>query len=573
MSSKGRSGRPPVPRGTTLAAAALFTALASNVSAKDPSPHSKADRVFVGGHVWTGDRTKPVAEAIAVRGTKIIAVGTSLEIARLSGKPTESVNLKGKWVFPGFNDSHLHFLVTEKADLVDSGSLAEMQRRVAEFAKRHPASPWVVGRGWGYGEFSDHAPHRKYLDAVVPDRPAWMTDRDGHAAWCNSRALELAEITRKTPDPPNGVIVRDERGEPTGLLKEGAAMNLVRQYIPPPNDEELYRTLKALLDRAASYGLTSVQNASFSFDEMPAFQRVMEENALKVRFYWALLFDKEQKEDELARYKEIRKRLEGPAFKFGAAKGMLDGTVDSRTAALFEPYVGGGTGLPFWSQDDLNAAVARYEREGFQIFLHAVGDKAIHMALDAYEAAARTNRMAGRRHRIEHGEIPRPDDIPRFRQLGVVASTQPMFANPDKTTLESFAVLLGPERASRADAFKAWDDAGVAQAFGSDWPVTTMEPLRQIYCAVTRQTAEGTPPGGWYPQNRISAEAALRHYTADAAYASFEEGNKGTLAAGKLADFVVLSENILEPPSERLLKTKVLMTVMGGQDTWRDPAF
>ncbi|MFI5183791.1 MAG: amidohydrolase [Vicinamibacteria bacterium] len=562
-----------MPSKATLAAVAVCAALAAIASATDTSPHSKADRVFVGGRVWTGDKAKPVAEAIAVRGTKIIAVGTNAEIARLSGKPTESVNLKGRWVFPGFNDSHLHFLVTEKADLVDSGGLAEMQRRVMEFARRHPESPWVLGRGWGYAEFPGNNPHRRYLDAVVADRPVWMTDRDGHAAWCNSRALQIADITRKTPDPPNGVIVRDENGEPTGLLKEGAAMNLVRQYIPPANDEELHRTLKALLDRAASYGLTSVQNASFSFDEVPVFQRVIDEKALKVRFYWALLFDKEQNEDELARYKEVRKRMEGPAFKFGAAKGMVDGTVGSRTAALFDPYVGGGTGLPFWTQADLNAAVARYDREGFQILLHAVGDKAIHMALDAYEAAARTNGFTGRRHRVEHAEVPRPDDIPRFRQLGVVASTQPMFANPDKTTLESFATLLGPDRASRADAFKVWDDAGVVQAFGSDWPGTSMEPLRQIYCAVTRQTADGAPPGGWYPQNRVSPEAALRHYTVDAAYASFEEGNKGTLVAGKVADFVVLSDNILEPPAERLLKAKVLLTVMGGQDTWRDPSF
>ena len=551
--------------------ATLAVGAAAVVLAADKPP--RADRVFVGGHVWTGERTKPLVEGLAVRGTKIIAVGTTAEIARLRGKETEAVDLKGKWVYPGFNDCHLHFLVTEKADLMDAGSVTEMQSRIAAFAKRHAESAWVVGRGWGYAEFPGSTPHKKYLDAVVSDRPAFMTDRDAHAALCNSRALEIAGIGRSTPDPPNGVIVRDERGEPTGLLKEGAAMNLVRQFVPPPNDEELYRALKALMDRAASYGLTSVQNASFSFDEMPIFQRVIDENALKVRFYWALMFDKEQKEDDLARYKEIRKRMESPAFKFGAAKGMIDGTVDSRTAAMFEPYTGGGAGLPFWTQADLNSAVARYDREGFQILLHAVGDKAIHMALDAYEAAARANGGAVRRHRVEHAEIPRPDDVPRFRQLGVVVSSQPMFANPDRTLLESFAVLLGPERASRANAFDVWDGAGVVQAFGSDWPGTTMEPLRQIYAAVTRQTTEGTPAGGWYPQHRIAAEAALRHYTSDSAYASFEEQNKGTLAAGKLADFVVLSDNILEPPADRLLKTKVLLTVMGGQDTWRDRAF
>jgi predicted amidohydrolase YtcJ len=252
---------------------------------------------------------------------------------------------------------------------------------------------------------------------------------------------------------------------------------------------------------------------------------------------------------------------------------MLDGTVDSRTAAMFEPYVGGGTGLPFWKQDTLDAAVARYDREGFQILLHAIGDKAIHMALNAYESAAKVNGPRDRRHRVEHAEIPRPSDIPRFRTLGVIASTQPMFANPDKTTLENFAVLLGPERAARADAFKLWDDAGVRQTFGSDWPVMPMEPLKQIYCAVTRMTPEGTPAGGWYPANRISAEAAVRHFTVDAAYASFEDGEKGTLSLGKLADFVVLSDDILAPSPERILKMKALLTVMGGQDTFRDRGF
>jgi hypothetical protein len=553
----------------TSAAAGLVLLGVAVAGAKNPP---KADRIFIKGSVWTGDPSKPRAEALAVRGTRIIAVGSSLEIARLSGKYTEAVDLRGKFVFPGFNDSHSHFLVVETADLTGSGSVAEMQRRIAEFAKRHPESAWVQGRGWGFGDFGGAEPHRKLLDAVVPERPAVVTDRDGHAVWCNSRALELAEVAKGTPDPPNGVIVRDKSGDATGLLKE-SAMELVQRFVPPPNDEELYRALKALLDRAASAGLTSVQNASFVLSELPVYERVMRENALKLRFSWALPFTEHLSEDDLLRYKKLRNSHRGSLFKIAALKGMLDGTVDSRTAAMFDPYVGGGTGLPFWKQDKLDAAVARYDREGFQILLHAIGDKAIHMALNAYESAAKVNGPRDRRHRVEHAEIPRGSDIPRFRSLGVIASTQPMFANPDKTTLENFAVLLGPERAARADAFKLWDDAGVRQTFGSDWPVMPMEPLKQIHCAVTRTTAEGTPAGGWYPANRISAEAAVRHFTVDAAYASFDDGEKGTLAPGKLADFVVLSDDILAPPPERILKAKALLTVMGGQDTFRDRGF
>ena len=240
---------------------------------------------------------------------------------------------------------------------------------------------------------------------------------------------------------------------------------------------------------------------------------------------------------------------------------------------MFEPYVGGGTGIPMWEQDDLNKTVALYDKEGFQVLLHAIGDKAINMALNAFEYAAKTNGTTGRRHRVEHGEVPRLSDLPRFRQLGVIASTQALFANPDATVLENYAVLLGPERASHADAFKLYDDAGAVQAFGSDWGVFDFAPLKGIYCAVTRTTPEGTPQGGWYPENRISVAAALRHYTRDGAYASFDEDVRGTLTAGKLADLVVLSKDILAVPPIEITKTKVLLTVMDGRDTYRDADF
>jgi hypothetical protein len=275
--------------------------------------------------------------------------------------------------------------------------------------------------------------------------------------------------------------------------------------------------------------------------------------------------------DDLGLYRRQRDTFRGPLLKLGAIKGMLDGTVDARTAAMFEPYVGGGTGIPFWEQDDLNKVVALYDKEGFQVLLHAIGDKAIAMALDAFEHAAKINGTSGRRHRIEHAEVPRLSDLPRWRQLGVIASTQAMFANPDATVLENFAVLLGPERAARADSFRIYDDAGIVQAFGSDWGVFPFEPLRGIHVAVTRTTPRGTPPGGWYPEGRISVEAALRHYTRDGAYASFDEEVRGTLTAGKLADFVVLSKDILTVPPAEILTTKVLRTVMGGQDTYRAP--
>ncbi len=539
---------------------------------KEKSELPRADRIFLRGHVWTGDPARPIATALAVRGPRILALGSDLEIARYSGVGTQATSLKGGWVFPGFNDAHLHFLVLDSLDLAGIESLDGIKRAIAEYAKAHPEKTWIEGRGWGAGAFPGGAPDRRILDALVADRPAFLGDRDGHTAWCNSKALELAGITKATLDPPHGIVMRDDKGEPTGLLKE-AARDLVEILIPPPNAEERYRALKRLLDRAASYGLTSAQNASFDRAELPTFERVMDEGGLKLRLSFAVPFVKNLSEDDLKYYNQLRERYTGPLLKFGAVKGMLDGVVDMKTAAMFEPYVGGGNVAAHWTQEELNRSAAFYDENGFQILLHAIGDKAINLALNAYEFVKRTNPERERRHRVEHIEVPRLADIPRFKELGVIASTQALFANPDKTTLENYAVLLGPERASRANAFKLFDDAGAVQAFGSDWPVFSMEALRGIYCAVTRTTPEGTPAGGFYPSNRISAEAALRHFTRDAAYASFDEKDKGTLSVDKLADFVVLSENILEPPPERILKAKVLLTVMGGQDTFRAPGF
>jgi predicted amidohydrolase YtcJ len=326
--------------------------------------------------------------------------------------------------------------------------------------------------------------------------------------------------------------------------------------------------LKLRLEQAASYGLTSAQNASAI--ELPVYERVMAEGALKVRMYAALPMKADLPADELARYRALREKYRGPLLKFGAVKGFVDGVVDASTAAMLEPYTRGGTGHLNWTDAELKRTVGFYDREGFQVRLHACGDRAIRQALDAFASAAEANHTQGRRHRVEHVEVPDLSDLPRFRALGVIASTQAYFASPDQTTLENYAPLLGPERASRSNAFALFDDAGAVQAFGSDYPVFPMQALHGMYAAVTRRTAAGDPPGGWYPQHRISVEAALRHFTRDAAYASFEEDVKGTLAAGRLADFVVLSEDVTAGPPERLLSARVLLTVMDGRDTHRD---
>ncbi|HVO57478.1 MAG TPA: amidohydrolase [Dongiaceae bacterium] len=561
-----------------------ITALAALGAAASIAQTQRADRIFLHGKIWTADDAHPYAQALAVSGDKLIAVGSDAEIQALAAPETSVFDLQGHLVIPGFQDSHLHFpgRLVNQIDLHGIESLPEFQKRLAEFAKAHPTQPWIIGHGWGYSAFPNQTVDRKYIDAVISDRPVYLMERDGHMGFGNSKALQLAGVTAATPDPPNGRVMKDKSGEPTGELKE-AAQELVMSKVPAATLEDYYQALIAHMDEAAAAGLTSVQDAWTSLDTFPVFERAGAANALKLRFRFAppvLLSEgsyppghkltKPLADAELAEYKRLRDTFQGPLLKFGAVKGVLDGTVDARTAAMFEPYVGGGTGIPFWEQDDLNQVVALYDKAGFQVMLHAIGDKGIHMALDAFAYAAKTNGTSGRRHRVEHAEVPLLADLPRFKQLGVIASTQAMFASPDGTLLANFAPLLGPERASHADSFKIFDDAGIVQAFGSDWGVFPFEPLPAIYCAVTRMTPEGTPAGGWYPAGRISVEAALRHYTRDGAYASFDENIRGTLTPGKLADFVVLSKDILTNPPAEILRTKVLLTVMGGRDTYRD---
>ena len=565
--------------------AGVLAAMSGHVVGQTPA--KQVERVFVNGKIWTGDERKPRAEALAIRGDKIVAVGTAEEVKKAAAGAAAVVDLHGRLVVPGFQDSHAHWpgSSVNDVDLHGAETLKEFQSRLAEFAKAHPKLPWITGHGWGYSAFPNQTVDRKYIDAVISDRPVYVTERDGHMGLANTKAMQTAGVTKASADPPNGHIMKNASGEPTGEFKE-AAQELVMSKIPERTMEDRYQSLLTHMDEAAAAGLTSVQDAWTSLDTFPVFTRAAEEGKLKLRFRFAPpilpgeglapqdhVLKKALTDADLAQYRELHGKYQGPLLKFGAVKGMLDGTVDARTAVMFEPYVGGGTGIPFWEQDDLNRTVALYDKEGFQVMLHAIGDKAIHMALDSFAYAAKTNETTGRRHRVEHAEVPLLADLPRFKQLGVIASTQALFASPDATVLENFAVLLGPERAAHADSFKIYDDAGAVQAFGSDWGVFPFEPLPAIYCAVTRMTPEGTPAGGWYPAGRISVEAALRHFTRDGAYASFDEDARGTLTVGKLADFVVLSKDILAVPPAEILSTKVLLTVMGGRETFQSAEF
>lgn len=550
-----------------------WTALLSSlIGCRDPQV-PPPDRIVVNALIWTGDTARPAATALAIRHDTIVAVGTDEAIRGLAGPATSVDDVQGRRVVPGFHDAHWHLPTRRQADLTGAANVDSIVARLQAFAATLSAGAWVTGRGWTPDMFPDNTATSAAIDAAFPDRPVLLVDRDGHQSLANRVALRLAGIDRTTVAPPGGAIDRARDGTPTGLLRETAAAP-VRARIPAPSGDEVYVALQEAMTRAARDGLTALQLANgLDEAEEEAFARAQAEGTLRTRFRIAVPFTPLPTDSALESYARRRDANRGPLIRYGIAKGMLDGTVDARSAFMLAPYaIGGGTGLPRWSMDTLITTLARYDSAGIQVELHAIGDGAIRMALDAYEAVARRNGPRDRRHRIEHLEVPDPADVPRFRALGVIASTQAVFATPDATALENYVPLLGPERAARALPFKALDDAGAIQAFGSDYPVFPMSPILGMQMAVFRQLADGTPTGGWEPQHRLSVEAALRHYTRDAAFAAFREGDLGVLAPGKLADFVVLSDDVLDGTLATFVRARPLLTVMGGRDTWRDPA-
>lgn len=530
------------------------------------------DRILYNARIWTGDSAVPEAEAIAITGDRIVAIGTDRDVRALRGRNTRLEDLQGRRVVPGFHDAHLHLPTQRTVDLAGAADTTELLGRLRRAAEGLPADAWLLGRGWTAVMFPDRQPHRRVLDAAFPDRPVVITDRDGHQVLANSHALMLAGVTRATRDPSGGTIGREPDGTPTGVLQEGPAMRLVRALVPAPGPEEIEGTLRAELAAMAALGLTAIQVANEPEEaQRVAAERLAAADSLPLRIRFAIPFSATISDTLLARHFDRHRRATGPFIRYGVAKGMVDGTIDAGTAAMLEPYaVGEGRGIPMWDQEALNRAVARYHLAGFQVQLHAIGDRAIRMALDAFAHTRELGLLGDRRHRIEHLEVPAPEDLPRFAELGVIASTQAIFATPDATTLENYVPRLGPERAARAMPFRALDEAGAIQAFGSDYPVFPASPLLGIYTAVTRQLPDGTPADGWHPEQRIPVASALRHYTWGSAYAAFRDHELGRLAPGLLADFVVLSADILDGSPTSLLEARVLLTIMGGRDTYRD---
>jgi len=535
------------------------------------------DLIVINGKVYAGGGGEELAEAVAIRGNKVVRVGSNREIQRLRRAQTTVIDAKGGAVMPGFNDAHTHFisggLSLDQINLLEATTLDEIKDTVRIWSEAHPERTWITGRGWYYQPFAGSLPTRQLLDALVPDRPAYLVAYDGHTGWANSKALKLAGITRHTRNPKDGVIVKDPRtGEPSGALKE-AAMALMTAA-PQPTTEDKVAAIRAGIIEAHRVGITSVQNAGGTAEDLELYDRLRKRGELTVRVYQALSVSGVISEAELKTLAAVRERFtDDPLLKTGAVKLFADGVIESHTAAMLAPYDNkpGTTGAPRFTQEQLNQTVTLLDRDGWQVMTHAIGDAAVRMTLDAYEAAAKANPAPerGRRHRIEHIETIDPADIPRFGTLGVIASMEPVHATPSPTPGDVWSTSIGAERAAHGWLWASIVKAGGRLAFGSDWPVMTLDPIMGLHVAVNRTTVEGLPDGGWLPAERLSLRTAIDGYTSDAAWASYDEQRKGVLARDMLADLVVLSEDIFAGPAARITDAEVMVTIVDGKVVYR----
>jgi hypothetical protein len=529
-----------------------------------PQEKPAADLVLLNGVIYTVNQAQPRAQALAVQGERIVAVGTTSEIRSWVGEKTRVIDLHGRLALPGFNDAHIHLANGGQAqltvDLSATKTLDELQQRIRARLADYPTGEWITGRGWDHTLWpGKRFPSRQDLDAVSTDHPMIFTRVDGHVAVVNSLALQHAGVTRETADPPGGEIERDAAGNPTGLLKENA-MAMVRRQIPPLSPERRRRGIELALAEAARHGVTSVQDNS-DWEDFLVYDQLRKEGKLTLRVTEWLPFTA-----PLERLEQMRRRggTTDPWVKTGALKGVVDGTLGSRTAALLEPFSDNPstTGILRIPADDVAKMAIERDKAGFQIALHAIGDRANRVALDAIEAARKTNGARDARHKVEHAQVVAPADFARFADLGVIASMQPCHETTDMRWAQD---RVGPERAKGAYAWKSMLQHKVPLAFGTDYPVEPLNPMIGLYACVTRERPEGGPAGGWIPQEKISIEECIHGYTAGSAYAEFAEKDKGRLQPGLLADIVVLSDDVTHIPAPRILQTRAVLTIVGGR--------
>jgi hypothetical protein len=529
--------------------------------------------MIVHAKIYTADEKHPWAQSLAIRKGKIVAVGSELQVERMRGIGTNVIDAGGKLVLPGFTDCHIHVLhgglSLKRVNLDAAKNLEDILNSLRAYVEQHPNDPWILGRGWNYAMFAPETlPNKKSLDELFPVIAVFLEGYDGHTYWANSKALELAGIAKSTPDPPNGEIVRDPKtGEATGALKESAA-DLVRRVIPKPTEVDQLRALRAALKWANQNGITRVHSAGGEFAHLDLLQELRDENQLSVRFHVAYpLSPPELRPQDLDAIEAARKKFHDEWIDVDSVKIYLDGVVESHTAAFLEPYTDDPSrkGSLFWDPEKYKVAVAELDKKGLQLYTHAIGDYAVRTALDAYEFAQQKNHSKDHRNRVEHIETVSAADIPRFGKLGVIASMQPLHSYPDADTLDVWARNVGADRASRAWAWKSIARYGGHYAFGSDWPVVTLNPWEGIQTAVTRQTSDHKPPGGFVPSQKLTVAQALEGYTIEAAYAGHLEKTEGSLEKGKVADVIMVDRNIFEIDPTTINRTKVVLTIVGGK--------
>jgi len=547
--------------GVAVVCLLAVVAVSAEEAARD-RPGLQADLVFRGGQVFVA-KGRPRVQALAIEGERVLAVGSDAEIAPLIGPQTRVVELRRRLLVPGFNDAHVHFLDGGfgllSVDVRSAKDQAELAWRLGQHAKTLPRGTWILNGNWDHESWPrKELPTRHAIDEVTPDHPVFVSRLDGHLALANSLALRLAGITRETPEVPGGTIVRDQEGEPTGVLKDNA-MDLVSKVVPEATREMNLRAARAALKEAARVGVTTVQDNSPT-DALPVYQELRARAELTVRLYvW--------------RYASalspmiaagVRTGLGDSWIRLGALKILADGSMGAGTAAFFVPYADDATtrGLLLYPQEELERMILRADQAGFQLAVHAIGDRANSLVLEAFEKAAQANGPRDRRFRIEHAQVVRKSDLARYQRLGVIASIQPSHCIDDMRWAEK---RIGPLRMRDAYNFASFTQAGIPVAFGTDWFVEPLDPRLGLYAAVTRELPEGGPAGGFLPEQKLSLEEAIDLYTRGSAYAEFAEVEKGTLEPGKLADLVIFAKDLFAIPPRAILSTPVDLTVVGGR--------
>ena len=554
-----------------LASVASILTHPETLLAQTREPPLHKTTYYLHGRIYTNDPKQPWAVAMAVRDEKILCIGTITQIMLECGgaEGEDVVQLNDRFVMPGFNDAHVHVggAARDKLNLALNGaaSMAEIQKLVKEAAATHKPGEWILGSGWDQTRWPDQKfPGRLQLDEAAPQNPVYLEHVSGHIAVVNSLALKHAEITKDTPDPPGGQIERFADGEPTGLLKEDPAQEMVWERVPDPSAAERRRGIEMVLEELGRNGVTSVQDFS-QWEDFLVYIDLKEERKLTVRITEWLPFILST--DELQ-----NRRAQGgttdPWLRTGALKGFLDGALGTRTAALLEPYSDdpSTSGIPRLDPGKLKTMAIERDKLGFQLAFHAIGDKANRLALDTFESVARVNPPRDRRGRIEHAQVVASQDMPRFGELQVIASMQPSHETNDSRWAE---LRIGPERAKGAYAWNSLEKAGAKLAFGTDYDVEPINPMRGLYACVTREALTGGPAGGWEPQEKLPLPDCIRVYTSGSAYAEFMDGKKGELKVGEFADFVILSRDLTKVPPKDFLTTDVLQTVVGGRTVYQ----